>query len=332
MKLNILKLLVVVLVLAWTGPATGHSMAPALLELHEGSNGVISARLKQNLNQTLTEPEFPPQCSVSQPFPPERQDNVVWTWTSWKLNCDGEGFPKGLVGWAELPEINVMLRLHPANGPSHSVLLHRNRPAYQIADQPGAGEQFTHAVGSGVSHLFAGLDHLLFIIGLVLYLGRTRALVLAVTLFTVGHSLTLAAITLELIRVPVALAELAIAGSILYLAVSLVKAPRLPANPGWTTLLLMPTGFGLLHGMGFASVLDSAGLRSGDLLINLLGFNVGIELGQLASIGFLLLLGALARQLKFAPHWQRAATPTLVWMMGGAASYWWWERTLAVVS
>ncbi|MEQ9546918.1 MAG: HupE/UreJ family protein [Marinobacter sp.] len=327
--MNLYIRMLLALTLIGSGPALGHSMAPALLELEADSGGRVIARLKQSLTQTLSEPDYPPQCRVSREFPPEREEDAVWR--RWQLDCENEGLPEGLVGWAELTEINVVLRLIPASGKSRSVLLHRNRPSYHIAEQPGMGEQFTHAVSSGLSHLFAGLDHLLFIIGLVLYLGRTRALVIAATLFTVGHSLTLAAVTLGLVRVPMALAELAIAGSILYLAVSLLKSRRLPANPGRANVLLMPTGFGLLHGMGFASVLESSGLRSGDLLINLLGFNVGIELGQLACIGAMLLLSASVRQFQIASRWRAAFTPTLVWVVGSVAAYWWWERTVELL-
>lgn len=312
-----------------SAPAMGHSMAPALLELEVDSGGLVVARLKQGLAQTLDEPDFPPQCRVSRRFPPERQDDAVWM--RWQLGCDNKGLPEGRVGWTELTETNVVLRLLAASGQSSSVLLHRNRPSYLITEQPGTGEQFANAVSSGVSHLFAGLDHLLFIIGLVLYLGRTRALVIAASLFTVGHSLTLAAVTLGLIRVPVALAELAIAGSILYLAVSLFRSPRLPADPGWATVLLMPTGFGLLHGMGFASVLESSGLRSGDLLVNLLGFNLGIELGQLACIGVTLLFSASVGRFESTQRWRATVTPALAWMTGSVAAYWCWERSLALL-
>lgn len=327
--MNLYIRMLLALTLIGSGPALGHSMAPALLELEADSGGRVIARLKQNLTQTLSEPDYPPQCRVSREFPPEREEDAVWR--RWQLHCENEGLPEGRVGWAELTEINVVLRLIPASGTSSSVLLHRNRPSYHIAEQPGASEQFMHAVSSGMSHLFVGLDHLLFIIGLVFYLGWTRALVIAATLFTVGHSLTLAAVTLGLVRVPVALAELAIAGSILYLAVSLLKSRCLPANPGWANVMLMPTGFGLLHGMGFASVLASSGLGSGDLLINLLGFNVGIELGQLVCIGAMLLLSASVRYFEIASRWRAAVAPTLVWMVGSVAAYWWWERTLELL-
>lgn len=317
-------------VLSWPGQAIAHSKAPALLELRSSEDGQIIAGLKQNLSLALADPQFPSQCRIARSYSPQREGDAIWK--RWKLDCGGAVWPEGLIGWPELSETNVVLQLFPDTGQSHSVLLHRNRPSYRISEQPAASEQFSQAVGLGLSHLFAGLDHLLFIIGLVLYLGCSRSLVVAASLFTLGHSLTLALATLNWLHVPVVLSELAIAGSILFMATMLLRNLHRPANPGWLNVVLMPLGFGLLHGMGFASVLESSGLRSGDLLVNLFGFNLGIELGQLACILIILLLQRVPAWLHFAPRWHAPIAPTLIWMMGTMAAYWCWERTGALIA
>ena len=112
--MNLYIRVLLALALLWSGPALGHSMAPALLELEADSGGRVIARLKQNLTQTLSEPDYPPQCRVSREFPAEREEDAVWR--RWQLDCEKEGLPEGLVGWAELTEINVVLRLIPASG------------------------------------------------------------------------------------------------------------------------------------------------------------------------------------------------------------------------
>ncbi|KEF31289.1 hypothetical protein D777_01638 [Marinobacter nitratireducens] len=321
--------LLVILAIVWSGTAVAHSKAPALLELRLGSDGLVIARLKQNLAMEVPEPDFPPMCRVSQSVPSQRESDGVWS--EWQLDCGG-GLPEGAIGWSELSaEVNVVLRLIAGDGQNRTILLHHNNPFHLLSGEPAAIEQFRQAVGSGVSHLFAGFDHLLFIIGLVLYLGRTRALIAAASLFTVGHSLTLALVTLGTLSVPVALAELAIAGSILYLATSLFRTRRRQVERGWKDILLMPLGFGLLHGLGFANVLESAGLRSGDLLINLLGFNLGIELGQLVFIGSILMLYGASRWFGVEPKWRATVATALIFVMGNAAAYWWWERMLALI-
>ena len=144
----------------------------------------------------------------------------------------------------------------------------------------------------GIDHILdvrAGLDHVLFLLGLVLCLRRARTLLWAVSAFTVGHSLTLALAAWDVVRLPAPPVEALIALSIVYLAqrqlaprpddgVAAVAAAqdRAPAA--------MALGFGLLHGLGFASALSDVGLPTGGRVPALLCFNLGVEIGQLAWI------------------------------------------------
>ena len=182
----------------------------------------------------------------------------------------------------------------------------------------------------GVEHILTGYDHIAFLLALLVASRRLRSLVGVVTAFTAAHSVTLALAALGLVRVPPGLVELAIALSIAYVASGnlLRKEPHTP----W----LEAFGFGLLHGLGFASFLGQA-LAGEPLVVSaLLGFNLGVELGQLAvvgALGLLLLPSTLRRRREarergapvpgIAPRWLRLGASSAVTLL---ALYWFVER------
>jgi len=133
----------------------------------------------------------------------------------------------------------------------------------------------------GFTHILPkGLDHILFVLGLFLLAVRWRPLLWQVTAFTLAHTLTLGLSIYGVITLSPAIVEPLIAASIVYVAVENTMTSRLHA---WRVLLVF--GFGLLHGLGFAGVLQEVGLPPDELLTGLVSFNVGVELGQLAVIG-----------------------------------------------
>src|SRR5262249_35013809 len=134
----------------------------------------------------------------------------------------------------------------------------------------------------GVEHIWQGIDHLLFVTG-VLVLARTRRrVVLAITGFTLAHSLTLCASVLGLVRLPVPPVEAAIALSILFLAREIARPD--PYGIAHRFPIAVSSIFGLLHGFGFAAALREVGLPPRELALGLLSFNLGVEIGQLAFI------------------------------------------------
>ena len=124
-----------------------------------------------------------------------------------------------------------------------------------------------------------GFDHILFVLGLFFYAARWRPLLLQITIFTIAHSLTLALASRGLVSVPAPIVEPIIAASIAYVALENIWRQKLHMSR-----LLIIFLFGLIHGLGFASVLAEIGLPSGDFLLSLISFNVGVELGQIAVI------------------------------------------------
>jgi hypothetical protein len=147
----------------------------------------------------------------------------------------------------------------------------------------GALPVFFRFIGSGFEHIIPkGLDHILFVLGLFFFSLRLSPLLWQVTAFTLAHTVTLALASLQIVSIPAQIVEPLIAASIVYVAVENIFGPR-DGGAGWGRVAVV-FGFGLLHGLGFASVLSDVGLPDGRFVIALIGFNIGVELGQLAVI------------------------------------------------
>lgn len=189
------------------------------------------------------------------------------------------------------------------------------------AAQQGALNAFVTYVRLGFEHIVPkGLDHILFVLGLFFFSMRMRPLLMQVTAFTVAHTVSLALATLKIVTVAPEIVEPLIAASIVYVAVENILWQKMTP---WRPMVVF--GFGLLHGLGFASVLGEIGLEPGRFVTGLIGFNIGVELGQLAVIaGAFLLVG-----LWFGTRpWYRRAiqipASVAIAIVGG---YWFVERT-----
>lgn len=180
----------------------------------------------------------------------------------------------------------------------------------------------------GVEHILFGIDHLLFVLGLLLLVRAFWPLVKTVTAFTLAHSITLGAAVLGYVPVQAAPVEAAIALSIVLLAREIVAGHRgqvhLVHRRPWLVAFL----FGLLHGLGFAGALGQIGLRSADVPLALLFFNVGVEAGQLAFIAVLVALNHfMSRTARLVvPRLQ----PVLGYALGSLATLWLLDRLPAV--
>ena len=172
----------------------------------------------------------------------------------------------------------------------------------------------------GFTHIIPlGFDHILFIVSLYILEPRLKPVLLQATAFTVAHSITLGLAMYGLISPPSAVIEPIIALSILFVAIENIITDRL--NP-WRVVVVF--GFGLVHGMGFASALTGLGLPQRDYFGSLISFNVGVELGQVTVI---LLCWALVGRWARDKVWykQRVVVPISV-VIGLVAAYWTVER------
>ena len=180
-------------------------------------------------------------------------------------------------------------------------------------------QAFMGYIPVGFDHILPkGLDHILFVLGLFFLSTRLRPLIWQVSAFTLAHTVTLALGALGLVNVPAAVVEPLIAASIVYVAVENVFTSGL--NP-WRPLVIF--GFGLLHGLGFASVLGEFGLPEGQFIPALVGFNIGVELGQLAVIALAFVAVGWARGRPWYRQMVAVPASCVIALVG---AYWFVER------
>lgn len=148
--------------------------------------------------------------------------------------------------------------------------------AYFTSTRQGVREVLRKFIPAGIHHIFIGPDHILFVIGLLLLGGSLRRLLLIVSAFTLAHSVTLTLAALDLLDIPAAIVEPAIALSIVYVGVDNLLVSR----DGRDLRAWIAFFFGFIHGFGFAGVLREFGLPSQALGWSLLSFNLGVEIGQ----------------------------------------------------
>ncbi len=237
--------------------------------------------------------------------------------------------------------VQVAVRLEDGGGHRRELLLDAGTPTFTLgateAPQPGA---LARAVALGAEHIALGVDHLLFVAVLVLVHRRRGAtagglaraevtrLLGTLTAFTAGHSLTLALAVLELVSLPSAPVETCIALSVLLVAAEVARAERggTADTLTFTRPWLLAGLFGLVHGLGFAGALRDAGLGERSVATALLGFNVGVELGQIVFVAALLAALALVGRTKLGVR----APVALAYVAGALAAAWTLERALGL--
>ncbi len=194
-------------------------------------------------------------------------------------------------------------------------------PAIAIAGGGAASgwQTFAAYIAVGFDHILPkGLDHILFVLGLFFLSTRLGPLIWQVSAFTLAHTVTLALGAVGWVTIPGSIVEPLIAASIVYVAIENIFRSGL--SP-WRPVVIF--GFGLLHGLGFASVLGEFGLPEGQFLPALIGFNIGVEIGQLTVIAIaFLLVGWFIRR-----GWYRAriAVPASC-VIAAVGAFWFVER------
>jgi len=219
---------------------------------------------------------------------------------------------------------DVIARVERSDGSSQVERLSLERPSFKVLPPAGKVEiAWTYFV-MGVEHILAGIDHLLFVLALLLIVKGTRRIVMTITAFTVAHSITLVAATIGWVHVPGPPVEAIIALSIVFVASEVVQGLRgkdgLTARAPW----IVAFSFGLLHGLGFAGALAEVGLPQVAIPVALLMFNVGVEVGQLLFVGVVVTLQAIVtRFVALRGDWITAAT---AYGIGAVAAFWTIER------
>lgn len=217
------------------------------------------------------------------------------------------------------------------DGVTHSAVLGPQTGVARFEGSTSAGAQFVQYLKEGVWHIWIGFDHILFLLALllpaVLLPGRDlagvsrfsqafRPVLWVVTAFTLAHSVTLSLAALEIVSLPSRWVESAIAASVVFAAANNLLQW---VQGRWRMAFL----FGLIHGFGFASVLADLGLPAGAMGVSLLGFNLGVELGQLAIVSVFL---PLAFWLRHTTFYRRVVLVGGSWAAMGVALAWFVER------
>jgi hydrogenase/urease accessory protein HupE len=201
-----------------------------------------------------------------------------------------------------------------------------DRATVEMADAPSsiaafkAARSFANFLSLGVKHILTGYDHLLFLLGLLLVAHSFLSSLGIITSFTVAHSITLAVATLQLVQIPSRVVEPLIAASIVFVGVENLLRGNIPRAQR-----LVPFGFGLIHGFGFASALREADIGSGTggIVLPLFSFNLGVELGQIMVAGLVLpIIWKLRENPMFIARWAPACSAAVV-VLG---SFWFAER------
>jgi hydrogenase/urease accessory protein HupE len=319
---------------AWAAPAAADEFRPAYLQLTQVDATTWDVVWKlPALDESIAarlHPEFPPGTTV---LGEVRSVYAAGTAVRrWRVRVDG-----GLDGKAirfpdaAVTRIDVLVRVARADGSEQLDRVPASDPQVRVTASPGASEVLRAYTVLGVEHILSGVDHLLFVLALVMLVDGLGRLVATVTAFTLAHSLTLAAASLGMLDVPGPPVEAAIALSIVFVAAEIVHArqgrPSLTRRWPW----LVAFAFGLLHGLGFAGALAEVGLPQASIPLALLGFNVGVELGQLAFVFAVLATAAAGRWLaaRLPVRWPRWTWRVPPYAIGGLAMFWTIERLAA---
>lgn len=277
-------------------------------------------------------------------FPDFCQEVMPWKWVTTAagytatatLTCQQSlaGSTVGINFPVINPSLTTLMSVTLLNGVSHLEVLKPGQARWAVPQTPARYAVATQYTGLGIQHIWAGLDHLLFVACLVLLAGTLRRLVVTITGFTLAHSVTLAVSTLNWLVLPTPPVEAVIALSVVFLAWEITKD-----HPGSLTRrypVAVSTSFGLLHGFGFASVLRDIGLPETQVPTALLFFNVGVEVGQLlfvvALAGLYVALRPVLRssppQTPLADVWsvRREIALPACYVIGSLASYWLFSR------
>jgi len=200
-----------------------------------------------------------------------------------------------------------------------------SNPSLHIKNATNHSHNTLNYISSGIEHILIGYDHLLFVLGLLLLIRKWRALFETISAFTLSHSITLGASALGYVVLPEIFIERMIALSIVILAVEIVylqqgKAGLFSKFP-WIVALF----FGLIHGFGFSNALSELALPKEHLIQALLFFNMGIEIGQILFILFLISFYYLLKYFLSKVYLSKGKT-LLAYFIGISASYWLVER------
>ena len=307
--------LILLMALLFSTGTFAHEMSMAEMQLRETSPGEFiwqwTATEKGSASDVLN-PRWPEACQAD----------------ANSLHCGAQGLQGVLmIDGVGQRYSAALVKIFWLDGQSRVYTLTASQPSVHLYgsadDRRGWGEIASAYTVLGFEHILTGIDHLMFVIGLLFLVGFNKRLLWTITAFTAAHSLTLASSALGLLVLRPPPVEATIALSIVLVAGEALHQRQTLARR-WPALIAFL--FGLVHGLGFAGALKEIGLPDNHLSVALLTFNVGVEIGQLFTVGCCWLLWRLSARW---PQLARLRT-ALLYLIGACAAYWSWLRAAAI--
>ncbi|MBW2210529.1 MAG: HupE/UreJ family protein [Deltaproteobacteria bacterium] len=331
------------IVLASSADVRAHGLAAAFVSIetaddHEADVLIKLPRVEGNTPGLSV--RFADGCEeLTAPTKITRNDGVI---ERWAIRCERPltGMEIGLLGFNTILG-EALVEFRSPNTHGWSTVVRRGLPTTRLGalSSPGLDSNAGY-LPLGIEHILSGFDHVFFVLALLLIVWRTRSpygrravfktMLATITAFTVGHSVTLAAATLGLVRLAPAPTELVIALSVLLLAVELARDDRSTLTMRFPWIVAL--AFGLLHGFGFAGALAEIGLPPEGIAAPLLLFNLGVEVGQIIIV--LVAASAIGVASSIAGRRHLVAgrgsffDRAIIYGIGTLTAYWCFERSL----
>jgi hydrogenase/urease accessory protein HupE len=314
------------LFLAGVSSAQAHEIHPAYLELQQTAPDTYAVLWKVPAVSGVTDgfhPQFPPDAKIISPIVHHQTADTFLE--RYQLRVPGGLAGRTLsVAGPTAVLADVLVRVVATDGSAQILRLNPATPTALVAASQGRLGAAATYLRLGIEHILTGVDHLLFVLGLMLIVQNRWALVKTITAFTVAHSITLAVATLGYARAPLPPLNACIALSILFLGPEIIRVQRgetsLTIRHPWVVAFV----FGLLHGFGFASGLTALGLPHAEVPWALVSFNVGVEIGQLFFLAIILLLERSFVVLEI--RWPRWAKSAPCYTVGSLGAFWTIQR------
>jgi hypothetical protein len=329
------SLFAVLLLLTGLGAAAdlqAHEIRPALLNITEQKPGWFEVTWKVPMrggSVLAVKPVFPARMVPYGPPSSHTVPGAIIEYATYQIEGGSLAGETITIDGLTALQIDVMVRIKFADGSTHSAILRPATPSFKVPSPETKAKIAWIYLRMGVEHILQGIDHLLFVLGLLLIVGSRYILFKTITAFTIAHSITLGIATLGYASAPVAPLNAAIALSILFLGPEIVRVWRGQTSFTIRHPWVVAFAFGLLHGFGFASGLTTIGLARAEIPMALLLFNVGVEIGQ---VFFVLIIVLLERSFHILEiRWPRWVEAMPAYTVGSLGAFWTIQRVAIMV-
>jgi len=311
--------------------ARAHESRPLYVELEERTPLVFSVRWKAPPSVPLRNT---PEVSLPTDCAPLGASLTARAELGGRLfRCEGDPAGQAIEVHYPLfnPSVSTLVRVTWNEGQSQTVLGSPDETRIELPLREEFGTVALQYLALGIRHILEGYDHLLFLVCLLFIAGTTKRILITITGFTLAHSVTLVLSALRLVVLPTPPIEAAIALSIVFLAVEIVRGQR--SSLTYRHPIIVASAFGLLHGFGFAAVLAETGLPQTELPAALFFFNLGVEVGQLLFVVLVVVAYRAVRRIvrsrsknREPRDSQRGLQLAAAYVVGALASFWMIER------